>query len=300
MWAHFCAPPVRWNHAAHHENPSQRRPAAGGFLMRVVSWNLWWRHGPWQQRRRPIAETLAQLRPDVCGLQEVWGTDGANLAAELAQRLQMHWCWAPLPLQPHRRDDREPSLAIGNAILSRWPILSQDRRPLPVTEPEQQRVVLHARIEAPGGDLPFFTTHLTHRIDASGERVEQVRQVARFVADHSADTAYPPVLTGDLNAEPDSDEVRLLCGTLTAPSVPGLVFLDAWRYAPPGEPGHTWSRRNPYQDGHAVVEARIDYILAGLPRGGRGRITSAGVAGDTAVDGVFGSDHFAVVADLDD
>lgn len=266
--------------------------------MRVVSWNLWWRHGPWQQRRRPIAETLAQLQPDLCGLQEVWGTDGENLAAELAERLGMHWCWAPLPLQPHRKDEREPGLAIGNAILSRWPITTEERLPLPVADGEQHRVALHARVEAPAGALPFFTTHLTHRPDASGERVTQVRQLARFVADHSADTAYPPVLTGDLNAEPDSDEVRLLCGNLTAPSVPGLVLLDAWRYAPAGDPGYTWSRQNPYQGENALVEARIDYVLGGLPREGRGRITSARVAGDSAVDGRFGSDHFAVVAEL--
>src|SRR5690606_42025126 len=96
--------------------------------MRVMTWNLWWRHGPWQQRRAPIAETLAAAAPDVCGLQEVWGAAPeaddptiGNLAAELADRLGMHWCWAPLPIPPHRRAEH-PGLAIGNAVLSRWPI----------------------------------------------------------------------------------------------------------------------------------------------------------------------------------
>ena len=45
-----------------------RRPAPA---MRILSWNLWWRYGPWEQRREAIAATLAEIGPDVCGLQEV-------------------------------------------------------------------------------------------------------------------------------------------------------------------------------------------------------------------------------------
>jgi hypothetical protein len=37
--------------------------------VRVASWNLWWRFGPWQRRRDAIAAVLSQARPDVCGLQ---------------------------------------------------------------------------------------------------------------------------------------------------------------------------------------------------------------------------------------
>ena len=39
-----------------------------------------------------IAATLAEVRPDLCGLQEVWEAPEENLAAELAGRLGMHWC----------------------------------------------------------------------------------------------------------------------------------------------------------------------------------------------------------------
>jgi hypothetical protein len=27
--------------------------------MRILSWNLWWRYGPWERRREAIAATLA-------------------------------------------------------------------------------------------------------------------------------------------------------------------------------------------------------------------------------------------------
>ncbi len=93
-----------------------------------MSWNLWWRYGPWEQRQQAIAATLAEVQPDLCGFQEVWGgpgenVPGENLAIDLAGQLGMHWCWAeagkvrhtdgtetvhrqrdPQPLADHRAD----------------------------------------------------------------------------------------------------------------------------------------------------------------------------------------------------
>jgi endonuclease/exonuclease/phosphatase family metal-dependent hydrolase len=264
--------------------------------MRVLSWNLWWRYGPWERRRPAIAATLAEVRPDLCGLQEVWGASGENLAAELAERLGMHWCWA---VAAEGRGAEGQELSLGNAILSRWPIAAQAQAELPVGGlAGERRVAVHARVDTPGGALPMFTTHLTYGLGRSRERMAQVRALAEFVAEHAADCAYPPVVTGDLNAEPGSDEVRLLGGLLTAPAVPGVVLVDAWRYADPGDPGFTWDHRNGYLANSMVPDSRIDYVLAGLPRRGRGRVRSAGLAGAAPVAGVWPSDHFAVIAEL--
>jgi endonuclease/exonuclease/phosphatase family metal-dependent hydrolase len=270
--------------------------------MRIVTWNLWWRHGPWQERQSAIAATLAGLGPDVCGLQEVWGSTagGDHLAADLAGRLGMHWCWAPLPISPRHRATHGDDIAIGNAVLSRWPIAAEKTLMLPVADGEQARVALHARIDAPAGALPFFTTHLTHRPDASAERVEQVRALAGFVGAHFDNAAYPPVVTGDFNAMPDSDELRLAGGLLTAPAAGAPVLVDAWRYAAADEPGTTWEVANPYIGDLGLFDARVDYVLVGLPRGTRGRVRSATRAGVRPVDGVVPSDHYAVVADLTD
>lgn len=260
--------------------------------MRVLTWNLWWRYGPWQQRREAIAAVLAEIGPDVCGLQEVWVTREGNLAGELAERLGMHWCWAVA--------DMGDGLYIGNAVLSRWPITGQAEVRLPTGDLNEGRVALHARIDTPGGSLPMFTTHLTYLPGGSHIRLGQVRRLAEFVAAHAGNATYPPVVTGDLNAEPDSDELRLLGGLLTTPAAPGLVLVDAWRYAEAGDSGFTWDRRNGYQSDTVLPDSRIDYILTGLPREqNRGRVRTARLAGTSPVDGVWPSDHFAVVADLE-
>jgi endonuclease/exonuclease/phosphatase family metal-dependent hydrolase len=260
-----------------------------------MSWNLWWRHGPWQERLQAIAATVAEVQPDLCGFQEVWGGPEENLAVDLAGRLGMHWCWVEAGKV---RDPGGTELFIGNAILSRWPITTQEAGALPVSASDEARVAVHARIDAPGGALPMFTTHLTYGPGRSALRAGQVRALARFVEEHSGGCAYPPVVTGDLNAEPGSDELRLLGGLLADPAVPGLVLLDAWRYADPGDPGFTWDLRNGYQGDSLIPASRIDYILVGLPRQGHGRVESVRLAGTGPVDGVWPSDHYAVVADL--
>jgi len=260
--------------------------------MRVLSWNLWWRYGPWERRREAIAATLADIGPDLCGLQEVWSAPEGNLAADLAGRLGMHWCWTAASRE---RD----GLTLGNAILSRWPITAQAQTPLPADGlADERRVAAHALIDAPGGALPMFTTHLTYGLGRSQVRTAQARALAGFVARHTGAGGYPPVVTGDLNAEPGSDELRLLGGVLTAPAVDGLVLVDAWRYAAPGDPGFTWDHRNGYQSHSVIPDSRIDYILVGLPRQDRGKVRSASLAGTAPVDSVWPSDHFAVVAEL--
>jgi len=263
--------------------------------VRVLTWNLWGRYGDWRRRLDAIAAVIAEAAPDVCGLQEVWDTPEENLAAQLADRLELRWHWAGV--HPPRPEDGQ---SIGNAVLSRWPIGAVAELELPTARVPERRGAIAAHIETPGGVLPFVTTHLTYQPGGSDIRLDQVRALAGFVAEHAGRCPYPPVVTGDLNAEPDSDELRLLGGLLTAPAVPDLVLLDAWRYAVPGDPGFTWDRRNGYQRYSIIPDSRIDYVLLGLPQENRGRVEAVRLGGDAPVDGVWPSDHFAVIADLSD
>jgi endonuclease/exonuclease/phosphatase family metal-dependent hydrolase len=73
---------------------------------------------------------------------------------------------------------------------------------------------------------------------------------------------------------------------------------DAWEYADPAEPAATWDPANPFvADGNPAV--RIDYVFVGPPApDGAGRVRSVRRATGHPVDGVWPSDHYAVVADL--
>ncbi|MZE48719.1 endonuclease [Streptomyces sp. SID5477] len=263
--------------------------------MRVVTWNLWWRFGPWADRREAILAVLRELAPDVVGLQEVWAVDGGeNLAASLARDLGLHWDWSPSPA-PGRWQRRigDDTVGVGTAVLSRWPVVERAVLRLPApAELDDGRLASYARLDAPGHRIPFFTVHLTSGGGPAGAvRREQAAALAGFVTAHRHGTAHPPVVTGDFNARPEAPEVRLL-------RAGGL--RDAWEHAAPGEPSGTWDAANPYvahADGEPSV--RIDYVHVGPPGpGGLGRVLAVRRAGAGPVDGVWPSDHAAVVADL--
>ncbi|PPK98498.1 endonuclease/exonuclease/phosphatase family metal-dependent hydrolase [Kineococcus xinjiangensis] len=270
----------------------------------MLTWNLWWRFGDWRARREAILAVLAELRPDVCGLQEVWGTDEEDLAGWLGERLGMRSVFAASP-SPGRWQQRlaggEAEAAFGNAVLSRWPILASSVTHLPEGPRPEGRTALHTLLDVPGGPLPFTTTHLSSSPAESALRVAQVRALVPAVARHAADVpgARRPVLTGDFNAEAGSDEMRLAGGYETASVVDGFVLVDAWRYAADGAEGRTWDRRNPHVARVHQPSARIDHVLVGLPEfSGRGAVLDVRRVGAEPVDGVWPSDHAAVCVDL--
>jgi endonuclease/exonuclease/phosphatase family metal-dependent hydrolase len=268
--------------------------------IRVLTWNLWWRFGPWSERRAAIAAVIREAQPDVCGLQEVAVDGEDDLTAELAQELGMHLAWLPSP-EPERWHARLPgcSAAVGNAILSRWPLEGGFELALPAGgSGDESRTAIARTVRSPDGDVPFATTQLTAAPWDSAVRIAQVEALVERLAElPGAD--YPVVLTGDMNAEPDSDEIRLLCGHKTAPARPGFVLVDAWRYAHDEGIGSTWDRSNPHVAATMEPSARIDYVLVGPPRSGRrGHVVSARRVGAEPVRDVWPSDHAGVLAEL--
>jgi endonuclease/exonuclease/phosphatase family metal-dependent hydrolase len=143
-----------------------------------------------------------------------------------------------------------------------------------------------------------YCAHLSWRDDHSAIRQAQVAEICRFVRERRP-RPFPAVLCGDLNAEPTSDEVRMLTGHAAVP-VPGVMFRDAWLAAGnAAREGATASNANPFNAAALGRERRIDYVLVGTPKfGGVGHVVDARLAGNAPVDGLWPSDHLAVVAEL--
>ena len=278
--------------------------------MRVLTWNLWWRFGDWEARQPAIAAELAAIDPDIALLQEVFAVDGRDQAEELAAVGGHH----VVRTEVRRGERRGQPQEFGNAILSRWPIevVEQVALPGPSGEPSH-RSALAARIDAPGGPLLAVVTHLAWQYDQSEVRERQLGEVARLVVRHRPEPpeeadgrrpgmgAEPPavVLAGDLNAVPESDEVRRLTGA-SHPYEPGLVFTDVWAAVGDG-PGYTWTRDNPNAGEALWPRRRLDYVLVSWPRPKPyANPLSATLVGVEPRGGVVPSDHYGVVAELDD
>lgn len=161
----------------------------------------------------------------------------------------------------------------GNAILTRWPVrtsrvvpLVEDPRAERENRASEPRSLLHVVIGTPGGEVHLLNTHLDHGAEPS-VRHAQLLQLMAYVAE-AVPRAARIVLGGDLNAQPDTREVRALM----------LLFEDAWPACGAGD-GHTFRSDRPTR--------RIDYILlAGVQCSG------------ARVPDVYLSDHRPVIVDV--
>jgi endonuclease/exonuclease/phosphatase family metal-dependent hydrolase len=260
--------------------------------MRVMTWNVWGRFGPWERRAAGIRRVIGDLAPDVVMLQESW-VDGSGLrqCAVLGEGLGMHHCCSGADML---FGDWGPA----NAVLSRWPIIEHRVTNLPALDPSGWGgVAVRAAIAGPRGPLLVYCVALDWPPTASMLRRHALRHLAAEIIADTTDIRAPVIVGGDFNAAPGSDELRMLTGE-REPAHPGFVLFDAWEVAGPGD-GATWSRANPWTVPTLLPDRRIDYVLTGWPRrGGVGSAVASGVAGTEAVEGVVPSDHYAVWADL--
>ncbi len=175
--------------------------------MKVATLNIWNRCGPWEDRRVAIRTQLQELSPDVIGLQEVLrGSEGNGFdqAHAIARGLGYEVAWGLA--SDHRGS------ALGNAVLSRWPIARTSVVPLPRGGTDEERSLLLAELDTPFGKVAFFVTHLNWKFHHGHVRTEQVRFVADTIMHAAPIGTFPPIVVGDFNAEPDSDEIRFMRG----------------------------------------------------------------------------------------
>lgn len=215
-----------------------------------------------------IAKEIKDSGADVVGLQEVdkhWGerSDWHDQATLLADRLGMYVAFGanldedPEPGHTERRQ-------FGTAVLSRYPIVSAENHLLTNIEypenPTEQRGLLHAVIDVDGTQVNFYNTHLDHQ--RAEQRISQVEEILEIV---DADPG-PGILVGDLNATPETEEVRMLTEG---------PFVDAFA----GSDGdYTFPADDPIK--------RIDFLLA----------AEAESISDAEVMASEASDHLPLIA----
>ncbi|HEX7146420.1 MAG TPA: endonuclease/exonuclease/phosphatase family protein [Actinomycetota bacterium] len=205
--------------------------------VRLMSYNL---HFGFDVRGWSDLEGLARVieasGAEVVGLQEVsrgWYVNGStDMLAWLQRRLRM----------PHARFAGASDAIWGNAVLSRYPILSGEVTRLPREGVPLRRSAIGVELDlGDGRRLRVVVTHLHHVEGPDGARVRlaQLPRLLEAVAGREA-----TVLMGDLNAEPGSAEIAQLRAA-------GLT--DAFTAAG-GRPAdeRTWPSDRP--------DRRIDYI----------------------------------------
>jgi endonuclease/exonuclease/phosphatase family metal-dependent hydrolase len=257
--------------------------------IRVVTLNVWNDAGNVDKRMAVLLPELTALQPHVVGLQEVREGPQLRQATLIADALRADSRFAAA----------DPSSArgpIGNAVISRLPIVSHAVLPLPGAQ-HDARNALRCELETPAGRLSFITTHIAWELDAAPVREAQVVALDAFAR---ADPGpIPTILTGDFNCTPDSDVHRFLTGRASLAGR-GTYWRDAFQRRHPRSDGFTWAARNPYVARSVERDRRIDFVFVGPMRDtGPGAILHSRVVLDLpGPDDVYPSDHFAVFAEI--
>jgi len=262
----------------------------------LLTLNLWNDAGPWPQRAERVRDWIDRLAPDLIGFQEALRTPTRDQVAELLGTRGYHLAYAPAT--PFWREGSPFSHGeFGNAIASRFPILESEAIALPDAGDGEKRCALSTTLASPLGPISFTCTHLNWKFRHGEVRERQVQAVAELVLRRRPRSGFPSLLVGDFNAEPESAEIRYLCG-LQSLGGRSVAFLDAWRTVGTGS-GITWSNQNPYARAGLEPDRRIDYVFAGFPqRSGIGQLLDCREVCDDEKAGIWPSDHFGVYAQL--
>lgn len=165
------------------------------MLIKLISWNIWF--GTYLDK---VIDFLQKSHADIIGLQEVTQTPESenNLAVHLAKELEYYYVYATgMDLRKYGKP-----LVMGNAVLSKYPILSSQTHLLSKTD---SRVAIQADIQIENTQFHILSTHLIHTHQKpSSIQEEQARYLISVLPKEKA------IVMGDFNATPESNAIQLL------------------------------------------------------------------------------------------
>jgi len=261
--------------------------------VRVVVQNLWGVRGDWQSRRAVISAGLRELAPDLVAFVEAIKTDDYDQAADLLGP-EYHLFHAAT-----RHDNGD-----GAVIATRWQLGERHEVDLHVTPrtADFACTTLVAEVLAPHPYAPMlFVNHVPNwQLQFERERELQAVAAARVLEELAGGFDTHVVLAGDLTADPESASVRFLTGRQSLEET-SVCYRDAWESIHPGERGETYTSANALLPDWDWPSKRLDYVFVrcGLHGGPTLEITGCERIFDEPVDGIWASDHFGVVADLE-
>lgn len=166
-----------------------------------------------------LARIITSYKPHLVALQEVdFKTKRAreyDLPTELGYRTKMTSLFG----RAMYYDGGE----YGEGVLSSYTFVGTENFALPHLPDSEPRAALITRVRTGNGNIiQFVATHLDHQKDDT-DRVMQVRAIVEKLKD----TPYPTLITGDLNAEPEEEPIKILLEEFTKPDTPN-ASLPTW------------------------------------------------------------------------
>jgi endonuclease/exonuclease/phosphatase family metal-dependent hydrolase len=244
--------------------------------VKVLTLNTWQKCGPWVERWEVLFDGIAEYQPDVLAFQELFDPAWRDT---VAKRAGYPYCADPTPISS------------GLVVLSRLPVLASELYALSAQSPleDYRRYVLWAEIALGERTLHVFNAHLSWHPDDEATRKAQVRELRHRMSQQNGSNR---LLMGDMNATPDSNEIRWL---LTESDL-----VDTFAAKNPADSGITWDTQNRYtsQQKPHTLDRRIDYIFCAGDEPVRSLSSCRVVFNRPDRNGIFASDHYGILAEF--
>lgn len=242
------------------------------MLFSIFSINTWKSGGEYDKRLPLLASTIDSFKPDIVLCQEVFHTVNERISTRdyLEDALGMKSYF----YASRRKLRGGVDSFSGLCIFTNFDIIEYEELPLQSHSDDGERTAQYIHIDANNQHIGIINTHLTHLKNQEGLRASQMRQLLEFVQIKDVDVR---LVCGDMNAEPDTDSVRILTQS-------ALGFEDVFHT---NEATHVGGRK-------------IDYIF--VDRNNVSEVVSHEIVSHSPEDAIVPSDHFGlfVTFNIDD
>ena len=262
--------------------------------LRVMSWNLWWQFGPWEERlRRDRGDAGGRSTPTCsrcrrCGRTATgtrppsWRRGSGTSTCTPAGSTSTGSRWGTRCCHAGRSRATSPDAAAGAAGCGR----AADRR-----AGRHRRAAWHGCRSSPpistGGSTRATSARSRWRPSPSSCTSRRCGPIRRCCA--ATSTPFPTRTRSACSPAAPAYRCRSSCSTTRGRR----------RSSGRTDPGFTWSNDNPFAKEDLEPNRRIDYVFVGWPKSeGAGHVLRHEVVATEAVDGCQPSDHYAVMAEL--
>ena len=181
------------------ETIAQKKPVT----IKILSYNIHYGIGMDSKKNLSrIADVIKQVKPDIVGLQEI---SDSTMTVELSELTNMKAVFGP---------SKETMSGYGDAILSKYSFKYVGNQSIPSASSSRYQAMCVdvdlSQVYGKGAVVRFITTHFDW-LKTIGSKVARKGAVEVIETAFFSDSLnYPSLLTGDLNANPDSAPLKLL------------------------------------------------------------------------------------------
>lgn len=183
--------------------------------LKLMTWNVLY-----SEKADNILSLIREINPDIFCAQELTSDSGFNPGRDVAEEIAAT-LGAQYEFQGATDITDEASgnrFIMGDAIFSKFPVLERRHTYIQKEDPHiknykaENRLYIEVELDIGGKGLKVGTTHLSYapRFDMTEKKLAEAQKLYETIKGNTA--GY--VLTGDMNAEPNSEVIKKLRGML--------------------------------------------------------------------------------------